>query len=247
MQNQEAMTPGLMESDQAGQAQYRNVNDNERRLSMVGGAASLLAALRVGGLPGMALGGLGATLLYRGATGHCPLYARLGKSTARASDKAAVTDAVYLRASITIDKDPAAIYDFWREQTNLPRFMKHIQEIRPYDGDRTRTHWVAKLPTGQTVEWDSHITADVPNERIAWSAVEHADVPNQGEVRFAPAPGGRGTEVRVEMVYQPPGGAAGAIAGRYVNGLTESMVREDLRRLKQVIESGEVATAARVH
>jgi len=230
-------------------ASHKNVGDNERRVSLLGGAASVLWGLSRGGLPGLALAGLGTALIYRGASGYCPMYARMGHSSADASDRGLLgrgraAEPVHLHSAITIDKDPRQLFDFWRDFSRLPQIMQHLLEVRPLEGGRS--HWVAQLPMGRRLEWDAEITEEIPGERIAWRSLPGADVDSEGEVRFRAGPQGRGTEVEVDLRYRPPGGAAG-MAARFVGGLSETLLREDLRRFKRVMEAGEVPTAALVH
>lgn len=224
-------------------SEQHNVGDTERRLSLAGGALASVLGLRRGGLMGLLMAGLGAALMYRGGTGRCPIYTRMGRSTASSSDKGlfgrASSSPPRLRASITINRDPAELYQHWRDFSNLARFMRYIEEVRP--AAEGRSHWVAEVPMAGRIEWDSEITADVPNERIAWRSVEGSEIDTDGEVRFRSNP--HGTELEVEMSYQPPG-TAGAIAARMARSLTQSMLREDLRRFKRLMESGETPTAA---
>jgi uncharacterized membrane protein len=105
---------------------------------------------------------------------------------------------------------------------------------------------VARAPAGTTVEWDAEITDDVPGERIAWRSLEGASVGNRGQVEFRPAPGGRGTEVHAQLEYAPRGGAprGGALASviaRLFGEEPQQQVSDDLRRFKQVVETGEIA------
>ena len=95
---------------------------------------------------------------------------------------------------------------------------------------------------GRTVAWDAEIVEDVPNERISWRSLEDAEVPNAGVVRFEPAPGGRGTVVRIRLHYRPPGGEIGAALAHAFGEAPDQQVREDLRRFKRVLETGEVPT-----
>jgi uncharacterized membrane protein len=140
--------------------------------------------------------------------------------------------------TITINRTPEEVYRFWRDFQNLPRFMSHLESVQMID--EKRSHWVAKAPAGMKVEWDAEIAKDVPNRLIAWRSLEGADVDNSGMVRFDRAPGGRGTEVRVEVVYSPPGGALGAGIAKLFGEAPEQQIKGDLRRLKQVLEVGEV-------
>jgi uncharacterized membrane protein len=140
--------------------------------------------------------------------------------------------------TITVNRKPEEVYRFWRNLENLPRFMSHLESVRVID--EKRSHWVAKGPAGATVEWDAEITEDRPNQTISWRSVEGSEVENYGTVRFVEAPGGRGTEIRVELEYNPPGGALGAGIAKIFGRAPEQQVKGDLYRLKQVIETGEV-------
>lgn len=158
--------------------------------------------------------------------------------------------------SIAINKSPEELYRFWRNFENLPRFMKHLESVqvdkstagKAPSGNapgRTRgecSHWVARGPAGTTVEWDAEIIEDHPNEWIAWRSLEGADVDNTGSVRFERAPGKRGTIVRVRMQYAPPAGVIGATIAKLFGEDPNWQVKDDLRRFKQVMETGEIIT-----
>ncbi|MCA1618741.1 MAG: SRPBCC family protein [Acidobacteria bacterium] len=147
---------------------------------------------------------------------------------------------VPVNKSIIINATPEEVYAFWRELTNLPRFMRHLESVT-WTGEG-RSHWVAKAPGG-SVEWDAEITEDRPNQLIAWRSLEGSEVDNSGTVRFEQAAGGRGTVVRVELDYSPPGGAAGALVAKLVGEDPDGQMQVDLRRLKQVIELGEIVVS----
>ena len=140
--------------------------------------------------------------------------------------------------TITINRPVEDVYRFWRNFENFPRFMSHVESIR-ITGEK-RSHWTVRAPAGRTVEWEAEITEDQENERIAWRSLKGADIDNSGQVEFFPAPGGRGTEVRVRIEYYPPGGALGAALASLFGEEPGTQLKGDLYRLKQVMETGEV-------
>lgn len=147
---------------------------------------------------------------------------------------------IYLERSIAVSKSPAECYRFWRSFENLPRFMQSLESVRQLDERRSR--WVAKGPMATRLEWTSEITADRPGEEVAWRTLDDSGAANAGSVRFEAAPAGRGTIVRVTLHYSPRGGALGAGLVRLLGHDPQLRIREDLRRFKQVMEAGEIAT-----
>ncbi|HEY9875425.1 MAG TPA: SRPBCC family protein, partial [Candidatus Obscuribacterales bacterium] len=139
-----------------------------------------------------------------------------------------------------INKSPEELYRFWHNFENLPTFMKHLKYVRVIDN--RRSHWIANAPMGASVEWDADIVNDQENKLIAWASVEGADVDNSGFVRFTPVPHGRGTEVKVVIEYNPPGGAVGAAIAKLFGEEPEQQAGDDLHRFKQLMEAGEIAT-----
>jgi uncharacterized membrane protein len=149
-----------------------------------------------------------------------------------------LTAPIHVVKSITVNRPPEEVYNFWRDLENLPVFMGHLESVRVTNG---RSTWRAKGPAGMSVEWQAEIVMDRPNESIGWKSVEGStSVPNRGVVRFAPAPGDRGTEVTIELKYEPPAGAVGAAFARLFGEEPSQQIAGDLRRLKQVLETGEV-------
>ncbi len=140
--------------------------------------------------------------------------------------------------SVTINRPREDVYRYWREFANLPTFMQHLVSVTA-TGER-RSHWVAKAPAGATVEWTAEIVEDRPGELISWRSVAGSEIANEGSVRFAAAPADRGTEVRVELSYQAPAGKVGAIIAWIFGEEPGQQLRDDLRRFKQVMETGEV-------
>jgi len=227
-------------------APHINVGETERMLSGLGGAVFLAYGLSRGGLGGVALALLGGSLVYRGVTGNCKMYEALGVDTAGGKDWLTagrdVHRGVKISRTSTIGRAPEECYRTWRRLENLPRFMSHLISVEAVD-DR-RSHWVAKAPAplGQ-VEWDAEIIQDTPNELISWRSHRDADVDNAGSVRFRPAPGGHGTEVTVELNYEPPAGHLGITIAKFLGEEPEQQVEDDLRKFKQIMETGEVTTS----
>jgi len=145
-----------------------------------------------------------------------------------------------LQATVTVNKSPEEAFSFWRDLTNLPRFMMHLESVTPVDGSDTRSHWVAKAPFGSSVSWDAEITSEDPGQRLAWRSMPGSRIDNSGTVHFAPAPGDRGTEVKVVLHYDVPGGRLGRTVAKLFGEEPVQQVRDDLRRFKQVMETGDV-------
>jgi uncharacterized membrane protein len=158
----------------------------------------------------------------------------------RELDRPLQTPPRHIRATIGVNRPREQLYAFWRELPNLPRVMPHLQSVTPLEGNRS--HWVAEGPAGATVEWDSEIIDDRPNERLAWRSVDGSDIYNAGSVSFENAPAGRGTYVRVELLYEPPAGTLGASVAKLFGRDAGQEVRADLRAFKQLMETGEIAT-----
>ena len=149
---------------------------------------------------------------------------------------------IHVETSIAINKSPEELYAFWRDFQNLPIFMKNLESVT--EMDRWNSHWVAKGLGGARVEWDAEVYNEEENKLIAWRSLENADVVNAGSVRFEKAPEGRGTYVRVTMNYNPPAGKLGATVAQLLGAEPLQLIKKDLRRLKQVLEAGEIATIA---
>lgn len=143
-----------------------------------------------------------------------------------------------MRKSLIINRTPEEIYQFWRDFENLPRFMPHLESVQ-VTGEG-RSHWVAKAPAGTSVEWDAEVTEDRPNELISWRSLEGADVDNSGTVRFERATGNRGTVVKIDISYNPPGGVIGTAFAKLMGEEPGAKALESLRCLKQLMETGEV-------
>ncbi|HEV8178054.1 MAG TPA: SRPBCC family protein [Gemmatimonadales bacterium] len=151
-----------------------------------------------------------------------------------------------VKEATTVNRPVREVYDYWHDFQNLPRFMTHLESVQVL-GPR-RSHWVALGPAGMKVEWDAEVIEDRPNELIAWRSMPGGHVETSGSVRFKPAPGGRGTEIVVEMRYDPPGGIIGATIAKLLGEAPDQIVVRDLKAFKNVMEIGEVVQSdASIH
>ncbi|HEY2091950.1 MAG TPA: SRPBCC family protein [Thermoanaerobaculia bacterium] len=220
----------------------QNVSNPERWVSVVAGAAIAGYGLARRSLSGLALAGLGGALLWRGGTGCCPIYESLGISTHHDDDESNVSvrygHGIRVEKTVTVGTSAGQLYAYWHNFENLPRFMRHLKSVQVKDSKRS--HWVVKGPAGIDAEWDAEIINEVPNELIGWRSVDGSNVDNAGSVSFTPT--AHGTEVKVLLRYDPPGGAIGAAFAKLFGEDPDRQVQEDLRRFKMLIETGELAT-----
>ncbi len=212
-----------------------NVGEKERILSMAAGGALLLAALKRLSLLSLPLAATGGYLIYRGMTGKDFLYETLGVE--RAGKKGG--GGIEVERSMTVNRPREEVFRYWRSLEHLPLFMKHLEKVEPFD--ETRSRWTARAPLDMKVAWDAEIYEERENELISWRSLPGSQVENSGTVRFKDAPGGRGTEVHIRLKYHPPGGSASAVVARLFGEEPSIQVLDDLRRFKEVVESGEVA------
>jgi uncharacterized membrane protein len=222
----------------------KNISDAERWISVIFGSAVTAYGLKMRNIPGLVVGAVGAALIHRGATGHCHVYEAMGLSTAtpEQADQVSVPygKGVRVEKAVTINAPAQQVYAFWRNFENLPRFMHNLESVTVHDDKRSR--WVAKGPAGSKVDWEAEIINEIPNELIGWRSIEGSRVDNAGSVHFTPAPGNRGTEVKVVLRYDPPAGVVGATVSKLLGEDPAMNVQEDLRRLKRLIETGEIPT-----
>lgn len=159
-------------------------------------------------------------------------------AASRSSDPSTAAGAIRATRTTTINRPASEVYERWRALEELPTFMAHLRSVEQLGGGRS--HWIAAAPAGRTVQWDAEIVEDRPGEVLAWRSLDGADVPNHGSVRFAAAPGDRGTEVRVDVEFTPPAGALGAAVARLFGEEPSQQLADDLRRCKQLLEAGHV-------
>jgi uncharacterized membrane protein len=219
----------------------QNVGRIERIIGGVVGTGVVVAGMHRGGLWGWVMAGMGGLVLHRSVTGHSYTYGAVGMRTNTAA--AAPGDfqkyGIHVQQSFSVNKPREELYRFWRQFDNLPSFMKHLESVRVLSD--TRSHWVVKGPFGN-VEWDAEIIHDKPDELIAWKSMANADVDSSGSVRFADGGNDRGTTVRVVLDYIPPAGKIGKYVAKLFGEEPTLQVREDLRRFKRLMETGEIPT-----
>lgn len=222
-----------------------NISSPERwATAVLGGGLATYSLLRRSPA-GLALAGLGAYLVVRGAQGYCPGYAALGVNNASGDTQGEVREklgdvGIKVHHAVTIRKSADEMYAFWRDFSNLPRIMDHLESVAVLDDKRS--HWVAKAPLGRTVAWDAEIVNETPGELIAWRSLPGGDIDNAGSVRFQAAPIGRGTELHVEISYAPPAGKIGATVAHLLGEDPKRQLDDDLRHFKQIMEAGERPT-----
>jgi uncharacterized membrane protein len=224
----------------------KNVGKVERLASLAGGAALAAYGAKRGSGAGAAIAVVGGALVLRGATGHCPVYTSLGIDTNEPESETQsvlrASKSLRVERSVTINRQPAELYAFWRNFQNLPLFMKNLESVEVID--ENRSHWTTKGPLGTTVEWDAEIINEALDSMIAWRSLEGSEVANAGSVHFHSAPGGRGTVVSVVMEYHPIGGKLAGLLAKATGTDAQTQVEQDLRRFKAIMEAGEFPTTA---
>lgn len=217
-------------------------SDAENWLALGGGVLLLLVGASRRSAVGALVAASSTPLLYRGITGHWPAVM---DGLARPDDtRTALGGArgVHVRESIRLEVPRAEVYGFWRRLENLPRFMTHLDRVTE-SSDGT-SHWVAGGPAGLVFEWDAEIINEVDDELIAWRSLPGSRIVSAGSVNFASTRAGRSTEVSVNLQYAPPAGRAGALVASLFGREPAQTIREDLRRFKQLLETGEIPRAA---
>jgi len=213
---------------------YINVGSTERIVSAAAGLALMYFGLRKFSMPGLLVGAAGAALLERGASGYCPVNNLAQRDVAKKP-----VESSEITKSLTINRPRAEIYQYWRKLENLPNFMQHLESVTEID--ERRSHWVAPVPGGVgKISWDAEVVEEIENEKLSWRSVPNAAVDNSGEVLFKDAPGNQGTEIYVIIKYLPPAGAIGTAIAKVFNPAFKQMVKEDLRRFKRLMETGEI-------
>jgi uncharacterized membrane protein len=180
-------------------------------------------------------------LAYRGMRGEWPRFAN--RAARRGDTRVALAGnrGTHVREAVRLEKPLAEVYRFWRDLANLPRFMNHLERVT--DMGNGRSHWQARGPANVKIEWDAEIINEVENKVIGWRSLPGSDVVTAGSVNFSSARGGRSTQLSVHLQYGTPAGRAGSLLATVLGRNPDSMIREDLRHLKQLLEAGEIPRA----
>jgi uncharacterized membrane protein len=212
-------------------------------------AAGAAAMVLIGyGLSRKSLAGaiiaMGASpLAYRAVAGQWPpvLAPRIQRDGDDVRSALKGDGGIHVRESVRLERPIDEVYAYWRRLENLPRFMTHLDRVTELSD--TRSHWVAKGPAGVPVEWDAEIINEVPGKVIGWRSLPGSDVVTAGSVNFDVVRDGRSTQVSVHLRYEPPAGRVGSAVAMLAGREPSQTIREDMRRLKQVLEAGEVPSA----
>lgn len=222
-----------------------NVGMIERWVSAISGGALLAYGIARLDWPGAALGVLGGGLLYRAVTGHSFAYQGLNINTAQRRRGETVTEipddkGYRVQRSLTINRTPEELYDFWYDVEKTPLYMQNIESVTK-TGERS-SHWIARHASGHTVEWDAELLEDLPGRGIAWHTHGDPITANAGKIQFEAAPDGRGSIVTLTLDYYSPQGPFWSKLGKRFSIVDDHETLETLRRFKEVMEAGEVAT-----
>lgn len=216
-----------------------NVGWNERLVSATLGAFMLSSGLHnlikhpINGLVKTLVGGV---LLYRGASGNCPIYTSMGKTK-----NVTHTPAINIRTSIVVNKPKDEVYAFWRKLENLPLFMKHLATVTEIDSKHS--HWEAVIPGNiGKIKWNAEIVKEEEGYMIGWQSLPNSTINNAGKVTFNDAQGGQGTQIEVVIIYHSPAGELGSSVAKLLNPVLEKVIKQDILNFKEYIENKSTPT-----
>ena len=152
----------------------------------------------------------------------------------------ALIDQLVSSSSIVINASPDALYNFWSDFENFPLFMRHLESVEKRDNGHS--HWVALGPMGTHIEWDAEITNQSKGQSISWRSLPGSDLELEGTVSFTPLSHERGTMISAEVRYRPGAKQAGVQFAKLLGKDPSFLMKQDLRRLKALIETGEIPT-----
>lgn len=213
-----------------------------RAALLLGGGGLALLGMRRGGVLGAGLALAGSALAVGAASGLVREGGFVQRGMGELQRRLPALRTAKVRRSVTIARPRSEVWPFLRDFTNMPRWARHVVSVT--DAGDGRSHWVVRAPAGTTLEWDVAIEAETPEERVSWQSLPGSDIRHAGLISLHDAPGGRGTEVHVSVAYDAPGGRLGEALAWMLGEEPNQQAREDLRRLKMLLETGELATNA---
>jgi uncharacterized membrane protein len=216
-----------------------HADEFERWAGVALASAAVAYGLSRRSLSGVAIAAAAAPLAYRGATGAWPGFSVASDTRAALGGNRGI----HVREAIRLEVPLDVVYGFWRRLENLPCFMAHLKEVTDL-GDG-RSHWVAEGPLNASIAWDAEIINEIEDKVIGWRSIPGSDIVTAGSVRFAPARQGRTTQVSVHLQYAAAGGRAARLLALVFGRDPAQMIREDLRRVKRLLETGEIPRASK--
>lgn len=222
-----------------GKGEQVNVSGAERAASLIAGGALFAYGLTQRNWKGMSLAVLGGGLIYRGVSGYSLLYDAVGTPLTSRGNHTAIPYQKGIRVdkSIIVAKPAVDLYKFWRNLENLPKFVQHLESVKEIDNKRS--YWVLKTIGSYSVEYQAEIVHEKENELIGWRSLPGAQIDNAGSVHFQALPDNQ-TLVTLELQYQPPFGPLGAALAKIIGKDPGGMIKRDLERFKQLMETGEI-------
>lgn len=177
---------------------------------------------------------VGGFLLYRGLAGR-----RSMSEVYHSWEKVTAGRSLNIRCSMVINKPREEVFSMWRNLSNLPLFMKHLQSVT--EQDETYSDWVMQMPGGVgTLQWQAEIVKERPGEMIAWQSLPGSSVKNAGKIGFRDALGGQGTTVDVVLTYHAPLGKAGEQIAKLFTPVFKKMIEQDIRGFKDFVEANNI-------
>ncbi|MGE0312192.1 MAG: SRPBCC family protein [Lautropia sp.] len=219
---------------------YSDVDDRDPRRASPSGRGAGNAAVWLGVGVGALAGAAGLAYLNRTQrpSGHHPHDSAPGRTAKRRR----FGEYAVVGRTVTIDRPRSELYAFWRDFSNLPTFMENVRAVEKTGTDTSR--WTIAAPAGRSVDVETRIVEDRENAFISWRSVAESAIDAEGKITFRDAPGGRGTEVEAIVAYKPPAGELGRWIATLFQREPAMQGRRELKRLKMLMETGEIATAA---
>ena len=143
-------------------------------------------------------------------------------------------DANAIEASVTIQCAVDEVFKFYRDFTNLPRFVGDVMAIEKISPAMSR--WTIQGPLGIRANWIIKVTQERTNELIRYQTVASPGLKTYWEIHFTPGSEARTTEVR--EVMKVPLGRLGRAALALIGKFPAEEVSSNLRRLKEIMETG---------